>query len=224
MTADMREQKTEEAYRTYIQDQAELKRSGKDFKMLNNIFKTVGKVDLVALVDTHAVLQTKTDYRGHRKFLRTACEGLSCVDPAPISKYRGWLHHVLNTVFRALKASDLQVSQFKTEFGDLTDAVGVCQFSLGSKRFEVLRCAKFRTITSLYLELLSEDMLPFQNGIMHRAGTMFPNVTDVWLRFSRHIGEDLKGAAAMGVELLQALKLEKVTRFTLIDFVGSTLR
>lgn len=59
-----------EAYKFYIQDQATLRSTGNDKKMLIEAFKSLPSLKVVEFVDTETALKPSVDYRGARKIAR----------------------------------------------------------------------------------------------------------------------------------------------------------
>lgn len=60
-----------EAYKFYIQDQATLRSTGNDKKMLIEAFKSLPSLKVIEFVDTETALKPSVDYRGARKI---ACQ------------------------------------------------------------------------------------------------------------------------------------------------------
>lgn len=59
-----------EAYKFYIKDQATLRSSGQDKKMLIEAFKSLPSLKAVEFIDSETGLKPSVDYRGSRKALR----------------------------------------------------------------------------------------------------------------------------------------------------------
>lgn len=182
--------------------------------MLYTIFKNVKQLDLVGLVDNASVLDRSVDYRGHQKFLRSASESLSSINPPPLVWYNPWLAHVFQTMLKAVYNSKLKVTTLKTQYARITNAFDGFSFTFWKPPMRMLQGVKFRSLTTLSLELNCEEF-ESQNSL-RTAGRLFPNVTDVHLRFNEP-EEDPASYERMASFFLQALKLEKVVRLSIMS-------
>lgn len=97
--------KQKDAYRTYVYDQKQLGKTGRDKEMLLEAFTNLTSLKGVTIVDSPGALSPEVDYRGRNKVPRLTGRPPLCGPEEHDDQYDAFVHHVWKILMDALAGS-----------------------------------------------------------------------------------------------------------------------
>ena len=184
-----------EAYRFYIQDQQQLRQSGRDKKMVAHAFNLLPAIESLTFSDTYCHLPETTDFRGCSKSWRTTHTVDITLPGWPNDKeYYKFKDHMWSTIIKAVANSGQStLNSLTTDLDKLKNGLLVSSnLRFDQKTNRGLRNA-FAKLKSLRLQVCSQRSVPQDNDdtvtvkdaqAMQNLATLVPAVEELDLAFT----------------------------------------
>ena len=185
-----------EAMRGYIEDQMDLKESGRDLEMLKQAFRQLPTVLSVSFTDSWKGIPASADRCGLSRSMRKIDASLTVLPQHPNDKeYYRWKNHVWKNLLRAIASSNASsLLGFSTDLDHVKNTLTMANLTLDSKTLNGLTKA-FRSLNVINLQISSigqgkisesSDGLDTVKGAqtMQRLAGALSSVRKVMLSFS----------------------------------------
>jgi hypothetical protein len=179
-----------EAYKFYMRDQLELKKSHNDTTLLTQAFRSLPSLKIVSLIDTPALLSPTTDYRGGNKVFRQTgthpINGRDSLARIQSKEFQWHLEHLWFTVFFAMAkshGSQLKLEEFHTTF--CTDANFLTPRCFSMMKPDMLKklAGPFESVSRLHLHLKTPEDNKRTKEMFARFTATMPNLKELSLEF-----------------------------------------
>lgn len=178
-----------EAYKFYMNDQADIAKTGNDRKMLAQALRSLPSLKILSLIDTPASLSKSADYRGGNKVFRQTgtrpINGQDSMTRIQSKEFQAHLVHLWDTLLSALadaNESQLRLEEFHTSFCTDINFLTPKQFSIKPRMLTKLSGA-FESVSRLHLHLKTPDDNRRTKEMFARFTATLPNLKELSLEF-----------------------------------------
>ena len=178
-----------EAYKFYMSDQTELNATHNDMKFLAQALRSLPSLKTISILDTPALLNPATDYRGGNKVFRQTgthpINGRDSMARIQSKEFQAHLSHLWFTILIALASangSQLRLEEFNTNF--CTDANFLTPKHFGVKPAMLTRLSgAFESVSRLHLHLRMPEDNKRTKDMFARFTATLPNLKELALDF-----------------------------------------